>query len=499
MNNWQLYRLLKNQNDLKDERHPMFEKNKVMKFLAIFMFLYYAAILLFLGCVMPIGLGHAYNGVAAFHVLDGYFPYLLMVDFWVRFVLQETPAQQGKRYALLPIRQSFLMNVYLITSGFSLGNMFWFFFLVPFGLIGIAAHFGWMAFLGWLLGWWFMCIANGFAYLFTRALCMKHMAWALLPAALHLGIIGLMNIPEHNPLDMPCTIFLYECAQWQLLPFLALMAIIALLYIANYKLQRKMVYNEVAKKEEVEIKASTQMNFMNRYGKLGEYLKLEMKLRLRNKQVRMQFFVCLGAMVLLSALLDLTEVYDNGFMTSFICLYDYIVPGLTTLITIMCFEGNYIDGLMSRRESLYDLLRAKYYFNTALIIIPIILLIPSIVIGKISIWMNLAYLFLTAGVLYPTLFQMAVFNRDTVNLNAKMTGKQSNMTQTIISMVALFLPIGLEKICVLLLGNIWGYILLIAIGAAGIATHRIWIRNIYNRMMSRRHYLLEGFRASRNS
>lgn len=499
MNKWKLYKLLRQQSDLKDKRHPMFEKNRFMKGLVVFMFLYYAAILLFLGCIMPIGMSHAYNGVAAYHVLDGYFPYLLIIDFWVRFVLQETPAQQGKSYALLPIRQSFLMHVYLVQSGFSLGNTFWFFMLVPFGVISIVPHFGWITFFGWLLGWWMMCIANGFAYLYVRALCMKHMAWCLLPAAIHGAVIALMNVPKKNPLDMPCTEFLYNFSLWQLLPILCLAIVIALLYWANYKLQRKMVRNEVAKKEEVELKSTTQMNFLNRYGKLGEYLKLEMKLRLRNKQVRMQFFVLLGCMVLLSALLDLTEIYDNAFMTSFICLYDYIVPGMTSLVTIMCFEGNYMDGLMSRRESVYELLRAKYYFNVGLLLVPFLLVIPSIFLGKITIWMSLGYLFLTAGVLYPVLFQMAVYNRDTINLNQKMTGKQANTMQNIIAMVAMFLPIGVDKLMVLLLGPIWGFVSLIAMGIVGIATHKLWLRNIYKRFMVNRYVNMDGYRASRNS
>ena len=497
MTSLELYRLLRANEEVKDRRHPMFEKNKFMRILAIFMFLYYAAILLMVGTMLPFGLSGAYNGVAAFHVLDGYFPILLMVDFWVRFILQETPAQQAKPYALLPIRRSFLMNLYLVRAGLSVGNMFWFFMLIPFGLIAIVAHVGWLPFLGWLLGWWMLCVANGYAYLFARALCMRHFAWCPLPMAIHVGIVAIMFVPDSNPLDMPCTELLYAFARWRLEAILATAIAIASLYMANYFLQIKMVYNEVAGKEDVEMKKTTQMDFLNRYGKVGEYLKLELKLRFRNKQVRMQTLVVLGAMAVLSLMLDVTDIYDNGFMTSFICLYDYIVPGMTTLVTIMAYEGNYIDGLMARRESIYDLLKAKYYFNCSLLLIPMLLLIPSIVLGKISLMMNLGYLFLTAGVLYPCLFQMAVYNRDTLPLNQKITGKQANTVQNIISIVALFLPIGLEKLSVLCLGDTWGYVPLIVLGISGMATNRIWLGNIYARMMKRRHVNMEGFRSTR--
>ena len=499
MNKYQLYKLICKNADLKEKRHPMLDKNRFMKFLMIFMWLYYAAILLFMGVVMGMGMKNSYNGVAGYHVFDGGLLYLLICDFWFRFVLQETPAQQAQPYALLPVRRSFLMNVYLTRSGLAWGNLYWFFLLVPFGLIAIAIPVGWIAFFGWLLGWWLLLVMNGYAYLFCRALCLKHLLWVLLPAAIHGGILALMLLPDKNPLDMPCTILMNDFLHWKVLPFLFVGVIIAVLYWANYKLQMGMVYDEVGKKEEKEIKHATQFNFLNRYGKLGEYFKLEIKQRMRNKSVRMAFFVGLGFMIFLSAISYFTPAYDGSFMRSFICLYNYVVLGMMTLVTIMCYEGNYIDGLMSRKESILQLLTAKYYFNILLLIIPPIILLPLMIVGKLSVWMNVGYFFFTAGVLYPLLFQMAVYNSNTLPMNAKITSKQGNTTQQIVSTLIFFLPIGLEKAATAILGNPWGYVLLAVLGIIGIVSHRYWLRNVYTRFMARRYKNMEGFRASRNS
>lgn len=499
MNKYQLYKLLRKNENLKDRRHPMFEKNRFMKFLLIFYWLYNAAILLFIGVTMAIGMKGAYNGVAAYHVLDGWFPIVLMIDFWVRFILQDTPVNQAKPYTLLPIRRSFLMHVYLTRSGFSLGNLYWGFMLVPFGLIAIAVHFGWITFIGWLFGWWLLCIANGFYYLFVRTLLTKHLAWLLLPIAIHGAVIAAMFVPEHNWLDMPCTILLDAFANWRILYILVVFAVIGLLYYANFLLQNSMVYNEISKKEEVEVKKTAKMSFLDRYGRLGEYLKLEVRMKTRNKTVKMQFATGIGLMLMFCIMMYFSDAYSSGLGKSFVCLYNYAVLGTMTLISIMCHEGNYIDGLMSRRESIYQLLRAKYYFNSFLLIIPPIFFIPLMVVGKLSIWMNLGYLFFTVGIIYPILFQMAVYNKDTLPLNQKLTGKQGNATQQIVSIAILLLPIAIERLSVLLLGDIWGYILLICLGSIGIATHKIWLRNIYQRFMARRYTNMEGFRASRNS
>ncbi|MBR4406380.1 MAG: hypothetical protein IKT30_08395, partial [Bacteroidaceae bacterium] len=268
-------------------------------------------------------------------------------------------------------------------------------------------------------------------------------------------------------------------------------------YYANFVLQSGMSYNEVAKKEE--IKHASKMSFLNRYGAMGEYLKLEIKLRLRNKQVRTGFFVMLGMMVFFSAMLYFTDIYDGTFMKSFILLYNYVGLGTMTLVGIMCYEGNYIDGLMSRRESIFELLRAKFYFNSALMLIPLVLVFPLTYIGKISVWMNIAYFLFTIGIIYPGVFQLAVYNNNTLPLNQKLTGKQGNATQQIVAMVVLFLPIGLERLSVWLMGPVWGYAPMMALGLAGICTHKIWLRNIYKRFMNRRYVNMEGFRASRNS
>ena len=45
-----------------------------------------------------------------------------------------------------------------------------------------------------------------------------------------------------------------------------------------------------------------------------------------------------------------------------------------TLGQVMSFEGNYLDGLMSRKESIYNLLRAKYYLNCIIVFIPFLIM-----------------------------------------------------------------------------------------------------------------------------
>lgn len=57
-------------------------------------------------------------------------------------------------------------------------------------------------------------------------------------------------------------------------------------------------------------------------------------------------------------------------MKNFITVYNFAIFGILFLLQIMSYEGNYIDGLMSRKESIYTLLRAKYILYSIGILIP---------------------------------------------------------------------------------------------------------------------------------
>ena len=113
--------------------------------------------------------------------------------------------------------------------------------------------------------------------------------------------------------------------------------------------------------------------------------------------------------------------------------------------------------------------------------------------------MMFAYMFICSGMLYFMLFQLAVYNKQTLPLNSKITGKNSveNGMQLVIEMLALFLPLALVAAMVLLFDDTTAYWTLIVIGLLFTVTHPFWLRNVYSRMMKRKYENLEGFHASR--
>ena len=111
----------------------------------------------------------------------------------------------------------------------------------------------------------------------------------------------------------------------------------------------------------------------------------------------------------------------------------------------------------------------------------------------------LGYMLLTAGVLHFVIFQLAVYNKQTLPLQQKMTAKGNfeNGMQLVIELLSLFAPGAIATIGFLLVGETWTFIFMSLIGLAFIVTHPIWIRHIYKRMMLRRYENIDGFHATR--
>lgn len=498
----QLYKELRQHQRLADKRHPMFEQNRFAKIFVYSMVIFWAVYMLFLGIMLPFAFMGMFPSMEPYHILNQGAVYLLLLDFVTRFSFQKPPAQEVKPYQLLPLPRGRIMDFFLLRSAMSSYNLFWFFLLVPFAFISLFRFYGFLGVAGFLVGWWMLMLLNNYWYLLCRTLISERVVWLLLPVAFY-ALWGVVEyLPEGHLLSQFNMNFLEGFFLFHPLTYVGTMVLIALLAGVVRRLQTYFIYKELGTAEKSEsgaLKSVSEYRFLDRFGDLGEYLRLEIKLTMRNKMVRGQFILGVVLMAVFSLLLSFTEVYDGNFMTSFICIYSFVVLGVMTLTRVMSVEGNYLDGLMSRKESLLSLLKAKYLFNCLLLIVPFLLMIPTFVTGKVSLLMALAYALMTAGPVYCMLFQLAVYNKKTIPLNTKLTGKNSggNFLQSVLSSAAIFLPIVIDSLLCGLFGQHTGLGIQIAIGLAFVLTAPWWLRNIYKRFMKRRYENMDGFRNSR--
>ncbi|MDR0939113.1 MAG: DUF5687 family protein [Mediterranea sp.] len=479
------------------KRHPMYERSKVARFFGYFMIAFWAGYLIFFGVSLALALET--NHRDAFQLLNaGGLVVILALDFLTRLPLQRTPTQEVKPYLLLPIKQKRLIDFLLLRSGLDWYNLFWMFFFVPFAILAVAKFFGPLGVVAYLFGLWLLILVNNYWYLLCRTLINESLWWIVLPTVFYLGIGTLLFLP-----DSPVFYFFMDLGQGyidgNLLWYLGTLLVIGLLWLVNRRVIGSLVYAELAKTNDSDnVKRVSEYKFLERYGEVGEYMRLELKQMLRNRRCKMQMRMAIILIVMFSLLLSFTEAYDGKFMNTFVCVYSFTAYGIMFLSQLMSSEGNYIDGLMVRKESIMSLLRAKYYVYSVAEVIPFVLMIPAIVTGKLSLLGAFSLCFYTIGLAYFAFFQLAVYNKQSLPMNEKMTMRQTNNgIQIAVTFATFLVPVVLYQGLDMLLGQTMAYVVLLLIGLGFTLTSPLWIKNVYHRFMLRRYENMEGFRDSR--
>ena len=494
-----LYKIIKKNQKLGAKRNPAFDTNRFAKFLMYFMAVYWAAILLFLGVMLPLMFEEIVPNMEPYHIMNQGFLYVMFADFLIRFMGQPAVAQELKPYLLMPVKKNRLIDTFLIQSGLSGFNFIWFFTYAPFAFLTVIRFYGFGGMFLYLLGIWLLFVLNNYWYLLCKMLMSEKTIWYLLPVAVY----GVLGCAEFLLDGLPISRFTMNLGEGFIegnpLSFLLVLAVIMALFVLNREIQKKLLYDEISKVKDTKMKHVSEYKFLDKYGDVGEYIRLELKLIARNKTVKAQFRMAFIIMIGFSLVVAFTDVYDGTGWITFICAYNFLLLPIMTLGQVMTFEGNYIDGLMSRKESIYNLLRAKYYLTTLIIVVPLFFMLFPVYKGKITLLMAFAYLIFTVGVVFFLLLQLAVYNTRTLPLNSTImkSNKTSTTAQMIIMGLAMGIPLILDSLLTALFSETIAYTLLTVIGLAFIATHNLWIKNIYNRFMKRRYENMEAFRSSR--
>ena len=491
-----LFYELRKHGKLAAKRNPMYDKNRFGKYAMYAMAAFWAGYLIFFGTTFAFAFDT--NSMEPYHIMNSGLIFILALDFILRFPLQKTPTQEVKPYLLLPVKRNTVIDFLLIRSGLSSYNFFWLFLFVPFAIITLPKFFGIWGVITYCTGIWLLMVFNNYWFLLCRTLIGERLWWICLPVLVYGGIAAGLLIPDKSPIGDFFINLGEGYIKGNLLAFVGTLVAIIILWFINRKMMAGLVYDELNKVEDTKVNAS-EYKFFEKYGEVGEYMRLELKMLLRNKVCKNSLRMVIIVVVAFSLILGFTDIYDGTGMKNFITVYNFAIFGILFLLQIMSYEGNYIDGLMSRKESIYSLLRAKYMLYSIGILLPLILSIPAMVMGKIEVLTAFSWAIFTIGFIYFCLFQMAVYNTKTVPLNVKLAGRQNTGTglQNLISFATFGIPLLLYAVLKMTIGETATAWMLLAIGLVFILTSRFWLKNVYDQFMKRRYKNMEGFRDSR--
>lgn len=499
---WKLFLELRHHSKLSLKRHPMREANKFSQFMMGFGAVAIASYLIFFGVLF----GTTFSGIGnlePYYIMNRGLLIVFLIDFKLRFFYQKLPGQEITPYMVLPIKRKSIIDCLLLRSGLGIQNMIWLFMFVPFALIAIVPNHGLWGVITYSLGILMLSIFNNYWYILCRTLIKEHFLWVFLPLAVYVGLGVLEFVPDGNMVSYGTMVFGQGLLAGWWWSFLVLIAAIAGIFLIARRLIGNIIFSQsnISVKPEKEITKVSKYKFLDKYGKVGQYMQLEFKLILRNKATKGLLHMSFGFLVMFTLVSAFTTIYD-GNMSYFIIVYNLSIVALFLCQNIMNFEGNYIDCLMTRRESILSLLQAKYYLYALATVIPWIFMQILVFQDKQPFFKLLSIAIFCAGSLFFFMFQLAVYNKTAIPLNKKIvrnSGGGNNMIQTITTMCSTFIPM-------ILIGVLYTFVpesivnwILSLIGIAFIATSPYWLRNVYKRFMVKRYINMEGFRDSRES
>ena len=341
---------------LAKERHPMYERGRYAKMWIGLAAAFWIGYLVFIGIMFAF----AFDGGSRepYHILNGGLVFISALDFILRFSFQRTPTQEMKPYLLLPIRRKRLIDFLLVRSGLSGFNFVWLFLFVPFAILTVTRFYGAGGVLAYCVGIWLLTLVNNYWYLLCRTLMGERIWWVLLPVLVYGGVAAALFLPDDSSLFELSAGLGDELMKGSPLAFAGVLLVIALMWLLDRRVIWHLMYNEMNKTEDstVRVKTLSEYKFLDRYGDVGEYVRLELKLMLRNKMCRKALFSIACVVVMFSAIIAFTDIYGEAG-NNFWILYNYGICGLLFLNTLMSYEGTRYLRVEPSRVHLFAALR----------------------------------------------------------------------------------------------------------------------------------------------
>lgn len=401
-------------------------------------------------------------------VVNQFLIYYLAIDLVMRYMLQKMPITNIKPLLYLPFKKSQVVNFSLGKTIVSFFNLAHAFFFIPFSIVLLIEGYNPIGVIGWHLAMMALIYCNNFLNVLGNNKDSVFYGIAGLFAIL--GISQYYGFFDITTYTAPFFNALFDIPWIAILPWI----ILAGLYVATFNYFKSNMFLDGGLATKHTEAKTEDFTWLDKYGKLGTFLKNDIRLIKRNK--RSKTTVLMSIMFLFYGLLFFTgaiEAYDGpvwkifaGIFVSggFLFTFGQYVPS---------WDSSYYPLMMSQNLSYKEYLNSKWY----LIIIATVL---STILSAFYLYFGLdAYLAILVGAIYNIgvnsylVLWGGAYIKTPIDLtsNKKAFGdKQAfNIKTLLLTLPKLVLPILIYAIGHYLVNPTTGYILVALTGVLGFA------------------------------
>ena len=184
MDKFLLFKELRKHRKLAEKRAVNYEQNKTAKVLVYVLSGFMIAYLMFFAVMLAL-IANSMDSMTSVELIMAALPFILLIDFLFRFLMQQTPSQIIKPYLLLPVPRKLCIDTFISTSLFNSGNLTWFAMLLPFALMSVVFSEGIWVSIGFLFCCYLFILANSQWYAIVRTLINRSVFWWALPLAVY--------------------------------------------------------------------------------------------------------------------------------------------------------------------------------------------------------------------------------------------------------------------------------------------------------------------------
>jgi hypothetical protein len=334
-------------------RSSSFASNLVFKILMIFVVLYFIVVFLALGIgayfiIEKAGLGDPLR------VVNRYLIYYLVLDLYMRYMLQKMPVTNIRPLLYLPIKKDAVVWYSLGKTVLSFFNWSHAFFFIPFSIILLTKEYPLVNVIGWHLGIMALLFSNNFLNILANN--QDRIFYPLLVILAVLGISQYYGWFDITLYTAPVFDAFYDLPWTAVIPWVLLAAVVWLAF-AYF---RRHMYLDAGLAIKKEVGKTEEYAWLNRFGNLGTFLKNDIKLIRRNKRSRTTVLVSI--LFLFYGLIFFTGPYDKfpiayvfaGIFTSggFLFTFGQYVPS---------WDSSYYPLMMSQNIRYREYLSSKWY------------------------------------------------------------------------------------------------------------------------------------------
>ena len=276
---------------------------------------------------------------------------------------------------------------------------------------------------------------------------------------------------------------------------LAFVAILAGLYVVNYKQLRNEVYLDALVSEKTKEVIASDLSFTDRLGDLAPFIKNDLRLMWRNKRTKSSIWML--ALGLGYGLIFYTNpIYAD---IEVMCVLVGVFSTGTFLINfgqfIPAWDSSYYNMLMSQNFKYERYLKSKFTIMTISVVLLFVLGIPYLYFGWDILAVHFAAMIYNVGVNSHVILFGGTFNRKKINLEEKaaFNFQGTGAVQWLIGFPLMILPMAIFGLINWLVSFEIATITLGVLGFIGIALHKKLMAVITKKYIANKYIMINAF------